>query len=342
MSDIGRLFERLSSVGTLYLPIEGGGQTAFAPWRAGADVQLDRVNTDLSVKGLFFPQTEDIAFFKREGKKISVLPSSDPDEPFAVFGVRACDVRGLEVLDKVFLDDPAHMDTFYKGRRENGALIALACSSPAETCFCGAFGVDLAEPSGDVAAWIVDNTLYWEAKTQRGERLTEAVRPVMAEQSGTSAVDASKKAARDALAAAPLASLKDSLSAWGANDMLTLFSSPLWANLSMSCVGCGTCTYVCPTCQCYDVQDFDTGHGVTRFRCWDSCMYSDFTLMASGNPRKTQLERFRQRFMHKLVYFPEKYGGMFSCTGCGRCLSKCPVSMNIAKVIKAVGGVENG
>ena len=89
-------------------------------------------------------------------------------------------------------------------------------------------------------------------------------------------------------------------------------------------------------CQCYDVKDFNTGHGVQRFRCWDSCMYSDFTMMAHGTNRPTQKERFRQRFMHKLVYFPSNNDGIYGCVGCGRCLAKCPISMNIVKVAKTL------
>ncbi|MGN0763159.1 MAG: 4Fe-4S dicluster domain-containing protein, partial [Aristaeellaceae bacterium] len=107
------------------------------------------------------------------------------------------------------------------------------------------------------------------------------------------------------------------------------------------CLGCGTCTFVCPTCQCYDIRDFDTGSGVQRYRCWDSCMYSDFTLMAHGTNRPTQLERFRQRFMHKLVYFPSNNEGLYSCVGCGRCLAKCPQGLHIVKVIKALGVKDN-
>ena len=109
---------------------------------------------------------------------------------------------------------------------------------------------------------------------------------------------------------------------------------------SQTCLGCGTCTFVCPTCQCYDIKDFNTGNGVIRYRCWDSCMYSEFTRMAHGNNRLTQKERFRQRFMHKLVYFPENNDGLFSCVGCGRCLAKCPISMNIVKVMKKIGGTK--
>ena len=116
------------------------------------------------------------------------------------------------------------------------------------------------------------------------------------------------------------------------------FNDPAWKELSASCLGCGTCTFVCPTCQCYDIKDFNTGRGVIRYRCWDSCMYSEFTRMAHGNNRNSQLERFRQRFMHKLVYYPENNEGIFGCVGCGRCLARCPISMNIVKVMKKIGG----
>ena len=113
------------------------------------------------------------------------------------------------------------------------------------------------------------------------------------------------------------------------------FNSPVWEELYKPCLACGTCTFVCPTCQCYDIKDYDTGHGVQRYRCWDSCMYSDFTMKAHGNNRNSQMQRFRQRFMHKLVYYPVNNNGMFSCVGCGRCVEKCPSSLNIVKVIKA-------
>ena len=119
--------------------------------------------------------------------------------------------------------------------------------------------------------------------------------------------------------------LKDlDLTGFDGDHLMEHFNIPAWAKLSESCLGCGTCTFVCPTCQCYDVRDFDTGHGVRRFRCWDSCMYSDFTMMAHGTNRPTQLERFRQRFMHKLVYFPANNDGIYGCVGCGRCLSQMP------------------
>ena len=123
-------------------------------------------------------------------------------------------------------------------------------------------------------------------------------------------------------------------------NLKELFDLPVWDSLSEACLGCGTCTFVCPTCQCFDIRDFKTDKGVVRYRCWDSCMYSDFTQMAAENPRTTQSQRFRQRFMHKLVYYPSQYGP-YSCVGCGRCVDKCPQRLNIIKVIKSIGGERN-
>ena len=131
------------------------------------------------------------------------------------------------------------------------------------------------------------------------------------------------------------------LDGFDGDHLMEKFNDPQWKELSAGCLGCGTCTFVCPTCQCYDIRDFDTGNGVQRYRCWDSCMFSDFTLMAHGTNRPTQTERFRQRFMHKLVYFPAKNEGLYSCVGCGRCVTKCPQSINIVKIIKALGVKKN-
>ena len=121
----------------------------------------------------------------------------------------------------------------------------------------------------------------------------------------------------------------------GGGKTEALWDNPAWDELSQTCLGCGTCTFVCPTCQCYDLKDYDTGNGIQKYRCWDSCMYSDFTMMAHGNNRTSQMQRYRQRFMHKLVYFPANNDGMYSCVGCGRCVDKCPAHLNIVKVIKA-------
>ncbi len=333
MDQIDQLYKAIAEFDALYLPIEKGGEVEFYPYEEDAKVRLDVLHTVKSAKDAFLPTTENMMKFKVEGKKIEVEEVDRVNQEFVVFGVRACDARSFSILDKVYLSDP--VDTYYEARRKCGVIVATACSRPEETCFCMKFDIDATEPEGDVVTWIEDGVLYWEAKTEKGTALTEKVASLL-EECDTAAVDRQKAATKEIIDRLPLNSM-DMEYLKGA-DMMTLFKSEKWEGLYKSCLGCGTCTFVCPTCQCYDIRDFDTGHGIVRSRCWDSCMYRDFTMMAHGTNRKTQLERFRQRFMHKLSYFPINNDGEFGCVGCGRCISKCPISMNITKVIKTLGG----
>jgi ferredoxin len=335
VSSLQDLFSAIACSNPLYVPVENGsGQTEYRPWKTGMEMSA-RLNTDRSAKDFFFPQTENIVDFKLKGKNLEVLESRDEREDFVVFGVRACDAASFDILDRVFLSQP--VDTFYKSRREHGIVVSIACSKPDSTCFCPLFGIDATNPAGDVAGWIADGSLHLEAQSGKGEALLESVKEFthISGSAESASVDRQKTETRAILGKLPFAKLrKDKFTGENLNE---LFNSEKWASLSASCLGCGTCTFVCPTCQCYDIRDFDTGHGIKRFRCWDSCMFSDFTRMAHGNPRLTQVERFRQRFMHKLVYAPANNGGVHSCVGCGRCLRKCPVNMHIVKVIKALG-----
>ncbi|MBQ8724334.1 MAG: 4Fe-4S dicluster domain-containing protein, partial [Oscillospiraceae bacterium] len=289
-------------------------------------------NTRRSAKDFFFPQVEDMASFKVEGKEIEVIDTREECEDFVVFGVRACDAKSFEILDSVYLADP--IDTYYANRREHGLIMTMACNKPTDTCFCSAFGIDAANPLGDVSCWMTDSELLLEANTEKGKALLDSI--AILEDADASAADDTKAAIKAILDKLPLANL--SPDGMKQKSLMEFFNSDKWAELSESCLGCGTCTFVCPTCQCYDIRDYDTGHGVMRYRCWDSCMYSDFTLCAHGNTRTTQLQRFRQRFMHKLVYYPDNNNGVFGCVGCGRCMRSCPISMNIVKVMKALEG----
>lgn len=333
---LGELFARIASTEELILPLEKNGTSQYGKWTPEGEVRLDRLNTVRSAKDCFFPQTENLAAFKVQGKSITVIDQRKPQDPFVVFGVRACDAASFAILDRVFLAEP--VDSYYQSRRQAGTIVTLACNEPEETCFCRTFGIDAVNPGGDVSCWLSDGALYWQSLTEKGDALTEQVKDLF-EEGDEAALNAHKAEVSAILDKLPLKDL--SLEGFGGDATAALFDRPEWAELSESCLGCGACTFVCPTCQCYDIRDFDTGHGVQRFRCWDSCMYSDFTKMAGGNPRLTQKERFRQRFMHKLVYYPANNEGIFSCVGCGRCLAKCPISMNIVKVIKTLGVKEH-
>ena len=335
LSNLNKVFEEISKNALLYIPSDNkNGETRFTKWQKGITLS-NALNTVRSPKDFFFPQTENLMEFKVEGKNIEIIDIREENENFVIFGVRACDCKSFEILDNVFLKDP--IDTFYANRREHGIIITIACSRPSETCFCKTFGINPAEPQCAISTWKTEDEMYFEANTQKVEKLLSALSCL--EQADASEVEEQKKKIEKILNKLPLKDL--TTDKFGGNKTNEFFSAPEWKELSQSCLGCGTCTFVCPTCQCYDIKDFNTGNGVIRLRCWDSCMYSDFTKMAHGNNRLTQLERFRQRFMHKLVYYPENNNGLFSCVGCGRCLAKCPISMNIVKVMKKLGGKEN-
>ena len=179
------LFRKIAESQDLILPIKKAGQTNFGLWNEGEEADLETLKTVKSGKDAFFPQSETLYTCVRDGKKLTVEPEELRSRPFVVFGMKACDVKGVAVLDKVFLADP--VDTFYAARRDHGTIVALACHEPEESCFCKVFGTDAADPEADadgkgiadVAAWMVEGSLYWKALTEKGEALTEAVKKLL-------------------------------------------------------------------------------------------------------------------------------------------------------------------
>lgn len=328
---LDEMFSKIAEKQTLYIPTDTtNGTSEFKKWNECTKLSK-KLNTVRSAKDFFFPQTENLVEFKLSGKNIDVVDIREESEDFVIFGVRACDAKSFKILDSVYLTEP--VDSYYKNRRDHATVIATVCTKPSETCFCTTFGIDPASPEADVACCSDDVYTYFESFNDKGDKFIDSVSDML-EECDSSASDAIKTATRNIMPKLPLSGL--STESFGSDKLNELFNSDKWKELSESCLGCGSCTFVCPTCQCYDIKDYDTGHGIKRYRCWDSCMYSEFTKMAHGNPRPTQTERFRQRFMHKLVYHPANNKGEFGCVGCGRCILRCPISMNIVKVMKAL------
>lgn len=338
---IDSLFELIGSKQPLYLPVDNtSGKADFKQWEKGTKLS-SALKTVRSAKDFFFPKTEHMVSYKVSGKEITVEDPRKEVEDFVIFGVRACDAKGFEVIDNVYMNmNPK--DSYYTNRREHGTVITLACNEPAKECFCSTYSIDasLSKAAGDVSAWLADGKYFFAANTEKGKAFIENAKSLLSD-SDEKAVDALKKEISEKIEKLPFAHLD--LSKFQGKDMLKIFNSKIWEKVAEPCLGCGTCTYVCPTCMCFDVRDFSTGtdKGIRQIRCWDSCMYNDFTQMAAENPRHTQKERSRQRFMHKLMYYPMAHEGLFSCVGCGRCLDSCPVNMNIVKVIKAVNETDD-
>ena len=153
-SNLPALFRAIAETKELYLPIRRAGQVNFGPWSEDAEVDVETLKTVKSPKDVFFPQSENLYSCEREGKDIKIEPQALQDQEFVVFGMKACDIKGVEVLDKVFLADP--IDTFYAARRDHGIIVAMACHEPEESCFCKVFGIDCADPASDVAVWMTE------------------------------------------------------------------------------------------------------------------------------------------------------------------------------------------
>lgn len=337
LDKINALYEEIASVCDLYLPIRTAGALNYGKYTKGAIVDL-KGQTVKSAKEVFFPQTETFIDFKVTNDDIEIKDAREVKDLFVIFGVRACDQKSFEILDRVFLAEP--VDTGYKNKREAGVVITLACNAPVQSCFCKNFDIDAANPKGDIESRIQGGYLYLTPVTEKGKALFDKLTVLEScDESDEKEVEENKKEITAKIDGLPLNGLD--LSAFKGENLMPLFDRPEWNELSEACLGCGTCTFVCPTCQCFDIKDYKTNSGVQRYRCWDSCMYSDFTKMAAANPRTTQMQRYRQRFMHKLVYFPANNDGVYGCVGCGRCVKKCPQSLNIVKVIKKLGGGKN-
>ena len=164
LSALNDLFAAINAAEALYIPADAAaGQASFTRWQAGMQL-TKQLNTVRSAKDLFFPQVENLMGFRVSEKQIELIEMRDETAPFVLFGVRACDARSFEILDKVFLAEP--QDTYYASRRANGTIVTLACTRPEETCFCRSFGIDPASPQGDGSCWMDEENLYWQANTE--------------------------------------------------------------------------------------------------------------------------------------------------------------------------------
>ena len=174
LDKINVIFEEIAKSAKLYIPtLDKDGSTAYKKWVKDMPWS-DALNTVKSPKNFFFPQLEDVVKFKTEGKNIEIIDARTEVEDFVVFGVRGCDVKSFEILDRVFLSDP--VDSFYQAKREKGIIVSTACSKPAETCFCKTFGINPEQPEGDVTTWRTDTEIFFKANTPKGNILLEKIK----------------------------------------------------------------------------------------------------------------------------------------------------------------------
>jgi len=325
--ELNKWLDDLLKENVIYTPMKKNGLVSFEQYNSGQEVLFGFYNSVRIPKEIFFPQSEVMFTFQSPDEGAETQDQSS--ERGIIFGIRPCDARSLLLLDKVFNQED-FQDPYYVERRDNTILIGMGCDHPQATCFCTSVGGNPFDKIGldIILTKLNDNKYFLESLTEKGESLiAEEGRFGRANQSEKQEADRIKKEAGD--------KIKSEVSIEGLKGKLdNMFDSPLWGEIHQKCLGCAICTYLCPTCHCFAFLDEKVGSKGARIRNWDSCMFSVFTLEASGhNPRISNKERMRQRIMHKFNYFVTNFEET-SCVGCGRCIRNCPVNMDIREIVE--------
>lgn len=314
----------------VYAPVRRDEELRFDEVTSPEEVVLDYRNTARSPKGALLPQVECLMRYDKERDRYNQTAAVPFDEaPTVILGLRPCDTRSLLLLDAVF-GQGQYTDPYYQARRRNTLVFSLACDRPRRTCFCQAFGSGPYDREGaDVFLREAGDAYLVEPLTERGEVALAAL--------DLQPVDAAHLAQAEQVEAAAQGQFLELEPVAGIEGLLAgLFDCDVWAKVAEKCLACGTCTFNCPTCHCFNIEDRVFAASGERVRAWDSCQFPIFTLHASGhNPRPDQASRWRQRVMHKFNYLPENVG-RYGCVGCGRCVVSCPVALDIRDVLRRV------
>ncbi len=268
-----------------------------------------------SPKEFLFPRVEKIIEFTKDGAIVT-----KPERGVVIFGVRPCDLEALHVLEQVFTKGK-YVDPFFEANLKNTLLIGVGCINKKSGCFCDKRETNM-KYSDKCDLFLQKNDENYEVLyvSDRGREYFSKFVKNLLEFENPPAPELSKE---ETLA------IDD-------NTEADLFNKVDWESISETCQGCGMCTYICPTCHCFEFKDVKEGESYCRYRRWDSCMFSKFTLHASGhNPRQSKKERYRQRVLHKYLYVKENFGCV-ACTGCGRCVRSCPAGVNINNVVHGI------
>ncbi len=257
------------------------------------------------------------------------------DKRVILFGVHACDIYALNILDQVFsgkYDDP-----YYQARRKNVAIIGIDCW-PDEHCFCRSMRADFVDKGFDLFLGELGDHYLTFVGTALGDDMVLATGPLFQDVSQED-IDEYKRRSTGKRQGFKLdVEIRDLPEIFEME-----YRSEIWDELGEKCLSCGSCSMVCPTCYCYDVAD-DTQLGSRegrRNRSWDSCLFATHALVAGGeNFRKGRASRIKYRFYHKQRGFVAEYGRP-SCVGCGRCISACPVKIDVIEVIDKLRGIQN-
>ncbi len=325
-----RVFVPVKKEETGNYPIKQGAQRFYA--------EYDKMTDDVVI-GEVRPFEPLKAFFTRAKEKVAegFSPESphEDDKPFAIVGVKACDLKGFKIQDFVFKDHD-YKDPFYIKNREENLIISADCTCAIETCFCLAAGIKpYPEEDFDINLSEINGGFLVETGSEKGKDIVNGNASLFQEAKPELA------SRREKLREKTSREVEENIKETEVPSQEKLegviernFESDIWDDEAKTCVECGACTIICPTCHCFLLYDEKSGDSMARMRIWDSCMLKHYARVAGGeNPRGKLWMRLRNRFEKKFDYFP-KVAQVYACTGCGRCISACPAKIDIRKVLK--------
>jgi ferredoxin len=271
---------------------------------------------------------------RRFGAELELVPEPAAPPKTAFLGVRACDLAGLAVLDRVLLDD-RFADPDYRARRANALVIAVNCGEAGGTCFCAAMGTGPRARSGyDLALTELIGDARHDFLAETGSDAGGALLARLETRSTTEA----DRAAAEAAERTAVAGMGRTLDTDGLKELLQANRAHTeWDRVAEHCLTCANCTLVCPTCFCTSVEDTSdlTGQVAERWQRWDSCFTLDFSCLHGGSVRSSAKARYRQWMTHKLADWHDEFA-MSGCVGCGRCIAWCPVGIDITEEAAAI------
>jgi len=325
-----KLLESLAKERTLIAPVKSPEleDINFMPVTGPDQICFDYENTTVPPKEFFFPQSECMFTFSPQSNE-SIAVGGDSEE-LVFFGVRSCDLKAIELLDKFY--ERTFEDDYYLSKRANSVIISVACSQLNEQCFCTSVGTGPVLTEGfDIQLIRVGDAYSVGIGSEKGLQLYEQYRDFFGAPIDVDIEELVEKA-KESAAGFDLQRVYDRLKAGRVDDRL-------WADIAARCQSCGLCLLLCPTCSCYTVIDRVTPDGESRrTRQWDCCYFEGFTRMVGGqNPVKPKEEMVKRKYYHKLVQQIDEFD-MSGCTGCGRCNIVCVGNVNWLENIRKIEG----
>jgi len=325
--DIVKLLSQWGKEFTVLVPSKESGVGKIAAWDGKDTGFLEWYrNTVIPAKASLFPPVEEMFTFQKDKAGYKLETPAVSGHKRLIFGIRPCDASALAMLDRVFGE--GYEDPYYLSLRKNTVLVGLTCTNPYDSCFCTSLGGTPSDPANvDIMFSDIGDGFLIDAVSETGRdlvartgRLEEATR-------------ADDKKAQEVKAAA-YSKVTRKIDTTGISDrLLACFENgEHWERVASRCISCGICTFLCPTCYCFDINDELIKKQGTRFRSWDSCAFPVYTKMPMENPRLEKWRRVRQKVCHKYGFYPMNFGAI-ACTGCGRCIRLCPVNWDITQTL---------